>query len=437
MTESALRFAMVTTFYPPYNFGGDGVYVQRLARALARRGHTVEVIHDVDAYRTLSGNDPAAPEREEDSDGVVIHRLRSRFGSLATLAVQQLGRPVAHAAKLRELLTDRFDVIHFHNVSLVGGPGIWSYGSGIKLHTAHEHWLVCETHVLWRDNKEICDERRCLTCILRYRRPPQPWRATGFIQREARHVDAFLMLSQSVADNHRRFGFEAPMTVVPSFLPADDSPELTTEPPAPSTGEHPPYFLFVGRLEVIKGLQDVIPHFGPDSPAELWIAGSGDHEPELRRLAEGRDKVRFLGRQPMEKLRGLYRNARAVITPSVCYEVFPMVVLEAFREGTPIIARDLGPYPEIVARTGAGHLFHDHDSLREALRELGDHPDVAASMGRRGLQAFEEQWSEDVALKTYFDVIRRAAERKGMAGLQARLLEPGRFPEPVIDAVPG
>ncbi|HEU0221820.1 MAG TPA: hypothetical protein VFR34_06355, partial [Paracoccaceae bacterium] len=33
--------------------------------------------------------------------------------------------------------------------------------------------------------------------------------------------------------------------------------------------------------------------------------------------------------------------------PSRCYEVFPMVVLEAFREGTPIVARDLGPYPEI------------------------------------------------------------------------------------------
>ena len=48
MREPALRIAMVTTFYPPYNFGGDGVYVQRLARALVRRGHHVEVIHDTD-----------------------------------------------------------------------------------------------------------------------------------------------------------------------------------------------------------------------------------------------------------------------------------------------------------------------------------------------------------------------------------------------------
>ena len=42
---------MITTFYPPYNFGGDGVFVQRLSNELARRGHLVEVIHCTDAYR--------------------------------------------------------------------------------------------------------------------------------------------------------------------------------------------------------------------------------------------------------------------------------------------------------------------------------------------------------------------------------------------------
>ena len=34
-----LRFCLVTTFYPPFNFGGDGIDVERLARALTARGH--------------------------------------------------------------------------------------------------------------------------------------------------------------------------------------------------------------------------------------------------------------------------------------------------------------------------------------------------------------------------------------------------------------
>ena len=48
-----LRLCMVTTFYPPFNFGGDGITVQRLANALAERGHEVEVVHCVDAFDML------------------------------------------------------------------------------------------------------------------------------------------------------------------------------------------------------------------------------------------------------------------------------------------------------------------------------------------------------------------------------------------------
>ena len=46
-----LRFCMITTFYPPYNCGGDGIFVHQLSNELARRGHQVDVIHCIDAYR--------------------------------------------------------------------------------------------------------------------------------------------------------------------------------------------------------------------------------------------------------------------------------------------------------------------------------------------------------------------------------------------------
>jgi hypothetical protein len=45
---------MITTFYPPYSFGGDGVYVQQLSNELAKRGQQVEVIHCRDAYNALA-----------------------------------------------------------------------------------------------------------------------------------------------------------------------------------------------------------------------------------------------------------------------------------------------------------------------------------------------------------------------------------------------
>ena len=169
---------MVTTFYPPYNFGGDGMGIQRFSQALVRQGHHVTVVQDVDAYNQLSAG--LEPAFQESSDGVEVIRLRSRFGALSVLLTQQAGRPILQGRRIRRILNNgQFDVINFHNISLVGGPGVLGAGSALKLYMAHEHWLVCPSHVLWRHNREACSGRECLRCVLTYRRPPQLWRYTG------------------------------------------------------------------------------------------------------------------------------------------------------------------------------------------------------------------------------------------------------------------
>jgi len=413
---SGLRFAMVTTFYPPYNFGGDGMYVRRLTHALAQRGHHVDVIHDVDAYIVGGGRKDAEPLPEP--PGVTVHALRSRSPMLSTLATYEFGHPVVHGAKIREILSRDVDVIHFHNVSLVGGPGVLGYGEGVKLYTAHEHWLVCPTHILWRYGKEPCPGRECFRCVLKAGRPPQAWRATDLLRRKAEHVDAFLSLSEFSAGKHREFGFEREMLAFPSFLPdVPEAPAEATGGPVPTK----PYFLFVGRLEVIKGLDDVIPLFDADLPAELWIAGSGTHEAALKQLAEGRPNVRFLGQKTPEELRPLYQGARALLAPSRCYEVFPLVVLEAFREKIPIIGRALGPFPEIVAQTGGGFVFSDGAELKAALLSLATDPGLRQRMGEQGRRAFVERWSEAAVMKRYFSLISEIATKRQLSRVLERL----------------
>lgn len=402
-----LRFALVTTFYPPYHFGGDGQAVRHLAHALARRGHRVDVIHDIDAFRMLG--DGADPEPLGEPEGVRVHGLQSPLGSLSCLATQQLGRPLVHGRRIRRILREGFDVIHFHNISLVGGPALLSYGAGIKLYTAHEHWLVCPTHVLWRHNREVCTGRECLRCVMRYRRPPQLWRSTSLLQRQSQHVDAFLTLSEFCAKKHAEFGFDRPLAVIPPFLPEAD----TASEASPATATRvPPYFLFVGRLEAIKGLQDVIPLFTGDGATEIWIAGSGSYESRLRQLAGAGRRVRFLGQQPADHLRQLYRDAIAVVVPSVAYEVFPTVVLEAFRESTPIVARRLGPFPEIVERSGGGLLFSTPDELHGSLSSLAADRRLRDNLGQAAGRAFKALWSEPVAIERYLDVIRDVARRR-------------------------
>lgn len=421
----SLRFCMITTFYPPYNFGGDGMGIQRLSEALARRGHHVTVIHDTDAYDMLSAR--AAPAPDPIPDRITIHRLDNRLGPLSSLLTHQLGRPVANGRRIRRIVEEgQFDVINFHNVSLVGGPGVLGIGDAVKLYMAHEHWLVCPTHVLWRHGRERCNERQCLRCVLRHRRPPQLWRYTGLLERELRHVDAFIAMSEFSRRKHAEFGFPREMEVVPYFLP--DSPATPSEPTEEGLGAgaeespHPrPYFLFVGRLEKIKGLDDVIPLFRRDRRADLLIAGDGEYAATLQAAAAGAPNIRFLGHVHPDALGRYYRHARALIVPSVCYETFGIILIEAFRQGVPVIARRLGPFPEIVERAGAGDLFETEEELKVAMDGFLFDDGRRARLGEAGRRAFAAHWSESAVIPRYLDVVARAAKAKGKTSLLARL----------------
>ena len=408
-----LRFAMVTTFYPPFNFGGDGIAVQRLSRALVRRGHRVTVLHNVDAYRLMARGE--RPEAEPEPDGLAVRRLRSPVGRLSPLLTHQTGRPIIHGNRIASELADgRFDVIHFHNISLVGGPGVLSAGSGLKIYEAHEHWLVCPTHVFWRHEREPCTGRQCVRCTLRHRRPLQYWRYTGFLRRQLERVDVLIAKSEFSRRKHAEFGLQREMEVLPYFLPSADLPRQSE--PAPSTAPHSrPYFLFVGRLERIKGLDSAIRSFQGYERADLLVAGEGQHGDALQRQAAGAANIRFLGRLASEDLSPYYRHAIALIVPSLGFETFGIVMIEAFRYGTPVIARRIGPFPEIIRQSRAGLLFDDDRQLMDAVNRLRSNPAQQRQLGLAALASFRERWAEEAVVPRYLGIIRSAAERAGIA----------------------
>jgi glycosyltransferase involved in cell wall biosynthesis len=403
-----LRFCLPTTFYPPYNFGGDGIDVERLARALTTRGHHVTVVHEVDAYQSLARKplSPAAPA----SNGIEVVSLHSRLGIVSPLLTQQAGRPVLHRRRLERLFRDQpFDVVTFNNVSLVGGPGLLSFGGdAVKVYLAQEHWLVCPTHVLWRHNREACAGPQCLRCVLAHHRPPQLWRYTGYLHRQLHHVDLFVARSEFSRRKHREFGFPRPMEVLPYFLPGA-FPEQA--PASQGSSPHPrPYFLFVGRLERIKGLATIIPVFARYADADLLVIGDGDEAEALKALAAGNPHIHFLGRVANTELGRYYQHAIAAIVPSVGFETFGIVLIEAFRYQTPVIARRIGPFPEIVEQSGAGELFENDDELLAAMRRLQQAPERRADLGARGYRACRERWSEDVVVSRFLELVAEAAQ---------------------------
>ena len=414
---SGLGFCFLTTFYPPYSFGGDAIAVQHLALGLLDAGHRVTVIHDVDAFATLSR--APLPERPIPPAGLEVVSLRNGLGKFSVLLTQQFGRPLVNGPRIARLLKNGgFDVINFHNVSLIGGPGLLKYGRALKIYMAHEHWLVCPTHVLWRHARELCTKRECFRCQLAYRRPPQIWRATGFLERQLHHVDAFIAMSEFSRAKHREFGFPREMEVLPASIP-DADPVSVTQDKRPSQR---PYFLFVGRLERFKGLQDVIPVFADYDDADLVVAGDGEYGEELRAQAAGLHRVRFLGRVAPDDLIRYFRHAVALIVPSLCFETFGVILLEAFRQSTPVIARRLGPFPEIIETSGGGELFESIDELVASMRQLQRDDAYRNRLGQLGYEAFQKYWRQRVVVPRYLDIVHNAADRKNGSGSLSRHL---------------
>lgn len=395
-----LSICLVATFYPPYHFGGDAIQTHRLAGELARRGHHVTVVHNPAAHRALASHGPAGSFPDE--PGVTLRPVETPLGRPGLLASYLAGRPVLEARALGDALRGPYDVVHFQNVSLLGGPGALRLGDATKLYTLHEHWLVCPMHVLWRMNREPCERPTCVRCALSFRRPPQPWRSTGALERSLDAIDVFLAPSQFTIEAHRERGFTRPIVRLPHFLSRAEA-----EAPAAEVGlpVRRPYFLYAGRLERMKGVQVLLERFASYDAADLVIAGDGEFEGELRRRAAGLRHVHFLGRVSPAQLRSLYAGAIALVVPSIGYEVFGLVVLEAFAQGTPVIAHDLGALPELIDESGGGWTYRTQPELLDALEQARLDPVERARRGALGRSTWLERYTENPHIAAYLALI--------------------------------
>jgi glycosyltransferase involved in cell wall biosynthesis len=122
--------------------------------------------------------------------------------------------------------------------------------------------------------------------------------------------------------------------------------------------------------------------------------------------------VHFLGALPQERIRYFYRHAIAVLVPSICYEVFGLIVVEAYQQRTPVIAHALGGLTELVEQSQGGFLYHEPDELLAAMERLRTDPALRREMGDRGYQMYGERWGESAHLETYFGLLEETARRK-------------------------
>lgn len=378
-----LKFVMTSTFYPPYHLGGDAVHVKYLAEELAKRGHEVHVMFSMDAYRMKRKEllEPIDPGK------VQTHPLNSPYGKLTTMKVYAFGNSRFIMENYRKLISDvKPDIVHHHNISLLGHGILEKAGNYRQLYTAHDYWLVCQRNDLMRKG-QLCNEKRCKSCAMSSGRPPQLWRKWLDVS----SIDCLICPSQYIADNMAALG--RPIAVIPNFVP---------NPPTNIAGvKNPGYFLYLGVLEPHKGIGYLINSF-PGNRERLIIAGRGsqsflvERDIEMNKLGPG---VRYIGW--VEDKWSLMKGACAMVLPSLWPENCPLSVLEAMSVGTPTFCTDMGGTKEIVSKLSDSLIIPVTD-LKSGLARL-----TAPNIPRETvICAFRERYSADIYMKKYMKVVK-------------------------------
>jgi len=339
----SFRFLFATSFYPPYHLGGDAVHVQYLARALAARGHEVHVEFSPAAYRLKRKGNPG-PARDE--DGIRVHPVPSRFGRAQPIAAYLLGHSRGIARFHNRLLRDtRPDVVHLHNISLLGSGVLNHPRDGVMAYTAHDYWARCPRSDLLKHGTRMCEAPTCVSCCLASRRPPQLWRY-GRRWRGLPGLDFAIapsrFMARAIASSLR-----CPVVHVPNFAPDPNPGGILSEPED--------YYLFVGVLEPHKGILELAAAAALPGGPRVKVVGRGSLEGRLRSMqTRGLARIEVEGWVSAARLSHLYRHARALVIPSTWAENAPLVALEALAWGTPLLTSPRGGLPELLHDGAAG-----------------------------------------------------------------------------------
>lgn len=403
-----LKFLFTTSFYPPYHIGGACLQVKFLSDELAKRGHEVHVMYSLDAYRSKRHSYALRNlQRTAESQGVHLYPIKTVAGSSAYESYI-FGKSQQVTREFRDLVrTVSPDIVHHHNVSLLGYEILRRIGDYGNLYTAHDFWLVCQNSALFRNWNSICNVRdgaalakECVTCALHCHRPPQFWRRTGAISNLADEISCVLVGSKFMQERLLESIEFANVKVLPSFVP---NPPLTVANNLPGFSE---FFLYAGRLETYKGVMELIETIRKTN-TRLVIAGDGPLKDEIVSLLAGEqltERILFIGRVDRATVFGLMREAQAVIIPSTCAENSPLVAIEALAVGTPIIASNIGGLPEIVEKIDKRLLFQDFDQLGTILKHFNRN-EFQSNMIK---EIYEENYSPKSYIRRYEDIVNQA-----------------------------
>jgi len=396
-----LRFIMTTTFYPPYHVGGDAIHVYHLSNELEKRGHEVHVVHLLDSYYFKRKNDPRG--KHDTNKNVFRHAIKCPSGTLSLFKTYVFGKSVYIDRKVKSIIEGvKPDVINHHNLAGYG-PSILRYEAPNVLYTAHDYWLICPMNILMKRSGEICEQNfNCALCSLLFKRPVQLWRYRKNIKNFLDNIDFIIAPSNFLKEKLERTGINKDIKVMPNFVLSDTKSNSSYRSNIKAKNIQKPYILYVGVLEPYKGilmLLDTFQKIQDNVNLNMVVVGNGSLYKKLKSIKS--KKILLNGWVDQDELKHFYKNAEAVVIPSLCHENNPFVALESLKYGTPIIVSDRGGLPEI-AQKGDMPVFKSSSELKSLLEKL----DRGELIHKNPQRVYEDNYSPDSFIEKYLCLIR-------------------------------
>lgn len=374
------------------------------------RKETVLLVHN---YYKIPGGEDTVVENEKkllEAHGhkvVLYTRRNAEIDSFSPL--QKLLFPLRAiysfrtAREIKKLIDkEGIDVVHVHNTLSLISPSVYRAAKKKKVpvfQTVHNFRLLCPAATFYRDGA-ICEDcvKGGLSCAIKHKCYRSSLASTlisaatlKFNRMIGSYKIDYICLTEFTKNKLSSLVGESHLFVKPNFTYDRGKKE--------GKGS---YYLFVGRLEEIKGVRLLIEAFSSLS-LPLKIAGTGALEGEILEQTKGKDNIELLGYQDKEQVTALMKGAKALVMCSQWYETFGMVIIEAFSAGLPVIVGDIGNISSLVEEgiSGTKFVYNDAQSLREAVLRM-----ESASMEEGAYQTYLKHYTPEENYQKLLEIYR-------------------------------
>ena len=368
-----MKILQINKFF--YRRGGADHHFLDLAHLLHDKGEFVTIFSMLDRR-----NEPCASNKyfvsniDYDKGAAYLHPFRSIYSFEA-------------ARKLKKLIkVNRPDIAHLHLIYHHLSPSVLSVLKKEKIPivmTIHDWKPLCPNYLMFTQGK-ICERCRgghyiqCAEHKCIHSSGPQRLYAAleAYIHHAKRYyedyVDVYIAPSEFAKEMFVKWGIKAEKIIVlPHFLPPAISREVK-----PSPLPDAPQFAFVGRLNAEKGIMTLVQKWLDEKiSAPLHVFGGGPLAHDLKSFVAKNDLKNIILHGPVARVELMRRISEmtALIVPSEWYEVFGLVVLEAWAKGVPVITSRFGSLPGLVNDSQAGlTLDFASEPLGGALIKISD-----------------------------------------------------------------